>query len=1104
MICTKCPLFRNSRTNNLNSSGPKNARLMIIGESSGEEEDKTGKPFVGSAGKKLDELLEKVGIDRNNCFIVNVIGCKPTDDKTPQQLIEWADCCRDNFLSKIDGCNPEIILTLGNAARYMVTGKTEGIQKEHGIQESWNQFPNATVISTVHPAAVLRSSGLMVTAVQDFNLVSFMLNGENKYEKPTHYRMVSPGSDLISLREELEHAGRFSFDIETTGFNWMNDRILCIGFSTEPYTGYVLPILGQYGDEIWSSSDYSLITDWLIETFREDMIQCGANLKFDLRFLRQIGVKSGGFLFDVCLVHHLIDEEAPHSLDYISATYTDMAPYKDDFHKLKGKKDGFDVVDPMELWKYLAKDVDATIRSTIALESEAGREEVLDFYIEFTEPLIHAMLEMELRGILIDVPYLENQVKNIKLRNFELASKIRKEIRNPELNLNSSIQISDLLFNKLKLTPIKKTKGGKNSVDEDVMKKLAENSKTVADILYHREQEKLVSLMEGLEKFTDNNNRVHPTANIGRTDTGRVAYKDPPVQGVPDTKEMRKVITAPEGFSIIACDYSQADLWGLAFYSGDDAMMDALTKGMHDEVARFLFNIPEDEEVGAEERRKAKGVNFGVCVPISTVALTRNGWKGPDEISIGDEVLGYNVDTKKNEWTIVRDVFRLDNADMVRFGHKHYRFTCTPDHRWVDEHRKGKYIGGGRKNRKYEKIYETELRRTKDLTDDSNLILSAISEGGDSSITEDEASIIGWLYTDGGIYWSKWANVSANIFQKHGKYTSKIIEDLLTRENCLVSKINRKGIDWFHIKSGYIKGILDKSKIHELGLERFVLSLKPGPRRAFLNSGMLAEGHIKRNVFTQNTGEVLDAFRLAGFLEGYFVTQTYNGTDKFPKSRKLKFGKPRVTAQNIEMENLGRMPAWCIKTDLNTWVAREDDSIFITGNCYGITEFGLSKFIDVSKEEARKYIDEYFRKFHKMKAWIEETERFILTHRYSINCYGRKRHLDLPDGSFGLSKSQVMTIRRVLRQGVNAVIQSTVSDTTHYALIRIIKRFKDEDIEAYPLFTHHDCILFEANNDTVDRARDIIVEEMERPIKELNNARFIADPVVGPCWVGKG
>ena len=334
----------------MSSSGPKNAKLMIIGESSGgEEEDKNGRPFMGPAGKKLNELIEKVGIDRDECFIINVIGCKPTDDKTPQQLIEWANCCKDNFLSKTDGCNPEVIITLGNAARYVVTGKEEGIQKEHGIQEKWGRFPNATIVSTVHPAAILRSSGLMTIAVKDFNLVSTILNGENKNEKSVDYRIVSPGEDLHNLKKELESSGKFSFDIETTGFDWMNDKILCIGFSKKPYSGYVLPMLGQHEEEIWSSNDYKSICDWLIRVFREDMIQCGANLKFDLRFLRQIGVKSGGFLFDVSLAHHLIDEEAPHNLDYISVTYTNMPPYKEEFHRLKGKNKNFGSIDPTEL-----------------------------------------------------------------------------------------------------------------------------------------------------------------------------------------------------------------------------------------------------------------------------------------------------------------------------------------------------------------------------------------------------------------------------------------------------------------------------------------------------------------------------------------------------------------------------------------------------------------------------------------------------------------------------------------------------------------------------------------------------------------------------------
>lgn len=768
--------------------GDRSARVLILGESPGAKEEQSGLTFQGDAGDVLNELLGKVGIDRKeDCYIVNVVGCRPsTSEGLSANFVHFVDCCRQNALEKVRGCKPTVIIALGNAALYLTTGKVGGIQKERGIQPSWEVFPDVPLVAVVHPAAILRNPAAFPGALEDLQKAAVFLDARKLHE--VEYQLVGPGEDLTLLKQEFDRDGIFSFDVETTGLNWLKDKTLCVGFSTKPYTAYVLPLLGQHCQELWSSNDYGQALTWLQEVFAEEYIKSGVNLKFDLRFLRMLGVYAQSFLFDVGLAHHLIAEDDPHSLEYIATKYTDMLPYKQEFHShLPNRKTSFDTVDAQILWEYLAKDADATIRATEAMFEKLDEEGLLGFYENFTEPLIKEMLEMELKGVLIDVEKLEAQKRTMGMENFKLLNSIRKRAGNLELNIRSPKQVGELLFDKLGLEPVKKTSSGNRSVDMEVLSALAKVNPLAKDILDYRTKEKLISFLgdesTGLVQFLDEGNRVHPIAQIGGTVTGRVVYRDPTLQNIPDREAFRGLIIAPEGFSIVAVDYSQAELWVAAYYSGDDVLIQALGTDVHNEVARFMYGLEEGAEVSGYQRTMAKRVVFG----------------------------------------------------------------------------------------------------------------------------------------------------------------------------------------------------------------------------------------------------------------------------------------------------------------LN----------------YGISEYGLAGQLESSLDEARLYIDKYFRRFCILKGFIDKSKQdILLTHRVT-NCYGRTRHLTVPDQRVGMSQKEARRLGEVLRQGVNFRFQSSASDTLHFALLRVLIEFAKAGLEAKVLFTHHDAMICEIRNDHIEAAVEILNTEMRRPIKELKDLVLKNSIEIGPCWKGK-
>lgn len=1108
-FCTKCCLYKSSKINNMAAWGNPSSRILILGESPGEQEERDGIPFVGDAGKKLWEILAKFGVTRDQCRIVNVLGCRPNKKDKNLDLLSCIPLCRENFLKKLEGCNPAIVITLGDPALFAATGETK-ISKHRGLH-TWDRFPNAKVVSTYHPAYLLYSHNPTAQSdvMEDLSLVF------GKKTETAHYYVLGPGEDLTTLLKQVESKGSYSLDVETTSLDWMSARVLCGAVCLDPYAAYTVPLLGRYAADIWTQDDFNLIVKFFQRLLATEANVCGDNIKFDFKCLKFYGAELNpkSFIWSNDLAHHLIREEDPHSLDYLTSQYTDMPLYKDNFLKLvaqnskRGKRD-FSAPPEKDLWIYNAKDADAQLRVARALYPLVKEEGLLGLYETFTEPLIHQTMEWEMHGVLINVP-LMNQVKTqLQGENEVLANGIRTEVSLPELNIGSDQQVADLLFNQIGLESLKKTKGKKNSVsDKEVLIKY-DDIPLVHNIRNYRKRKTLISLVggskKGIPRFLDKNNRVHPEAKIGRAKTGRITYGKPTLQNIPDTKSMRGMIRAPEGYSILSGDYSQIELYISALMSHDTAMLAAVRDDLHNYVAINVLHSPTHIDEGTRKvmadplfRKKAKTLNFGVCLPMSDEMLTRGGWKKYGEVYIGDVILGYNMLSGRNEWTTVEDIIYNESTPMVEFGNAHTKLKCSIGHRWVDNHR---HTGLPKRLGAYSRYYLKKLSAVEDINVESNLILASHSDGGNSDVTENEAAIIAWLMTDGSIKGN-----SNTIWQKKDNFC-KHIEWLLDQEDALASiYVMSSGVLGYHLTSSYSKYLWNKSGLNNVTLDQFILSLNEKSRGAFLLNAYYAEGTVckknKSKVITQNAGELLDAIKLAAFLEGYFVSQHRNPSNRYPSStsQKIILSDPILTGQKIKLRTCGLEPSWCVRTGLGTVIARSDRYMFITGNCYGETEWGLSKSMPCSKDEAIEYIAGFYRRFPMWKRFTEEIANQVYTRQYVEDIYGRRRHIHLTPEMSPMQRAAL------LREAVNQPIQGTATDILHFAAMRVHKRFKEELGRglATVLFTHHDAIVCEVRDDVLDRAKYIMLEEMLRPIPQLDNFIPVVDPVTGPCWFSK-
>ncbi len=252
---------------------------------------------------------------------------------------------------------------------------------------------------------------------------------------------------------------------------------------------------------------------------------------------------------------------------------------------------------------------------------------LLSLYTEIELPLARILGKMEHYGTLIDIEYL-GQLKNEIEESLSGIVEKLYEMAGGKINLNSPRQIAKVLFEKLGLPPVKKTKTG-YSTDQETLEKLKDKHEFVKLLLDYRELYKIKSTyIDSFFKLVDNTGRVHPVFNQMHTATGRLSCSNPNLQNLPIRsdigKKIRKAIVAPEGYLIASFDYSQIELRITAHLSGEDAMIEAFKKNadIHSETASLIFQKPK-EDITQKERRIAKTVNFGIIYGISPYGLSK-------------------------------------------------------------------------------------------------------------------------------------------------------------------------------------------------------------------------------------------------------------------------------------------------------------------------------------------------------------------------------------------------------------------------------------------------------------------------------------------------
>ena len=335
---------------------------------------------------------------------------------------------------------------------------------------------------------------------------------------------------------------------------------------------------------------------------------------YNVKELIKSGIDTKDY-FDVMLAWYVLGTESPMDLEHIVYTLVERTLEK--FETVFKKKKG-EVVSEDEKIEFLGKRALCIKKVEKQLKDKLIEEGLNKIYEDLESRLVPVLASMELEGIKIDKQYFSDYKKELEEKIKEVTEEIY-ELSGEEFNIGSPKQLSQILFEKMGIEPIKKTKTG-YSTDVKVLEELSLRGIEIAGkLLDYRGYTKLLSTyVDPIPKLADENDRIHTTFHQNGTATGRLSSSNPNLQNIPartdDGIKIRKGFISKEGWSLISFDYSQIELRVLAELSKDEHLIEAYRKGedLHELTARKIFFKTDDEEITRMERSIAKVINFSV------------------------------------------------------------------------------------------------------------------------------------------------------------------------------------------------------------------------------------------------------------------------------------------------------------------------------------------------------------------------------------------------------------------------------------------------------------------------------------------------------------
>ena len=604
--------------------GPRNAKIVLVGDAPGSTELKLGRPFVGYSGELLDRMLGRAGIRRADVFITNVCHVQP-----PKNEFNWFSRTAIGkqhltmgllqLKADLEAIKPNVIGALGAWPLRLLTNK-KNISDWRGSILPCALVNGLKVVGTYHPAAIMKTYEYKTVAEFDLKRIAEEARFPEIVRPRRELILDPPVEALWALLPDLLNAEWLAVDIECTQRDDKSWRLSCVGFSDRSDRAITVPVD--------SASKIAFIREVLASPVKKVM----QNGMFDTTVLRDEGYEVNNFAWDTMYGHHALYAECAAGADEISSLqkkkrsaaiqkglafqtsiYTREPRYKDDGKLWK------DTGDLLMFWRYNALDAVVT-REIRDVQEKALREFGNIRTLEHSMRLVEPLLSMTRRGIKVDM----NKRQELKLKFEEEINRLQAFLdlgAGRHINV-SSPDVKDLVYNQLKLPVKTNKKTGRPTADKDAIVALSEKypNPLLMTIIKIRQKRKLLETY--IDTAIDLDGRMRCSFDVTGTRSGRLASRasiygsGTNMQNQPP--EVREMFIADDGMALIYRDFSQAEARVVAALADDAYLLELFAdpaRDVHKETAARIFGVPIDEvtpEMRYLGKRVRHAVNYGM------------------------------------------------------------------------------------------------------------------------------------------------------------------------------------------------------------------------------------------------------------------------------------------------------------------------------------------------------------------------------------------------------------------------------------------------------------------------------------------------------------
>lgn len=725
-LIKECPLF--GKKIEVPYSGSPKSKIVLCGESPGWQEESRipPKPFVGDAGKLAKKCCREAGLPWHSMLIMNAARCRIIkDNHTTKEITSILKCCRTYVEKVLKHVKPKAIIVVGDFALRQILRRS-GITKARKSWE-WSDEFSCWIRPTFHPAYLLRGNmALKPVVIKDLKSVREFVDAD--YKLPKAEADEIKWQEVDSLDFLAKKGGWISLDTETQGLDWVSPNHVCISVSASDdiRKGYNMTLAEEcpidQADKVimWPRKVDKKIEDAKVgikwaKDIRERLRSIKRlvdgdnevklvmmNGSFDIHVLNRIcsDFEIGppifkNYVMDIQAAAHVIDENINKmaSLESLQQLYTTI---KEDYNKefaLKHDKADMLAVPPEERSKYACYDAATTLEVALTIRKELKRNKsLLRYFVKAGMPILNFLTDMEEQGAVIDqelIPEVTNEVYDLligahakALRAINKKVKIKHVKRGLRLSRDDLVRDTLFLEEGFGLEPVKKTKTG-YSIDSETRQTLLDrkiSGKASTFLEAYNEWSEYNTLytryLRGFAKAIREDGRIHTNYSLTSAATGRTSSSNPNLQNVPKRSQsagkIRRLISAPKGYLLLATDASQAELRWLAHLSRDPEMLKIFRNDsldIHTETAKGIVKKPWKDLTKEEKdraRREAKSLNFGTIYLISLKGFIRTA-KKEYGVVVEPEVAKQWMDVFFNKYSWIRKY----HEEMIDFCREH-------------------------------------------------------------------------------------------------------------------------------------------------------------------------------------------------------------------------------------------------------------------------------------------------------------------------------------------------------------------------------------------------------------------------------------------------